>query len=255
MVRARAAGAGRTLLRMRALSEWTADSIGSRRYVDPAKRYVAAFASPWRRAAAGAIDWGVCYVASLIVAIPLGAVQALGAVSHEEGDLGGVPGGVLFVVSQLLAVSPALVYFALLLPTSQTLGMRAADIRSVSTATGRGIARRRAIVRGLAATLVALAFYAVFMRSTAFETSARLDRTSTYALDVAYVLVALGAVSALVMSLTPTRRSVVDRVFGTAVVDDLQPVEPVMGPWGPLNVFDTANQPGRQVMRRRDSAA
>ena len=240
---------------MKTFSDWAAAAFASRHYVDPAERYVAAYASPWRRAAAAAVDWGFCYVASLIVAIPLGAVQALGAVSHEEGDLGGVPGGVLFVVSQLLAVSPAVVYFAILLPPSPTPGMRAADIRTVSTATGRAIARLRAIVRGLAATVVALAFYAVFMRSTAFETSARLDRVSTYALGVAYVLVALGSVSALVMSVTPTRRSLVDRVFGTAVVDDLQPIEPVMGPWGPLNVFDTANQPGRDVVGRRDSAA
>ena len=237
---------------MRALGEWSEAVLGSRRYADPAERYVAAYASSWRRAAAATIDWGLCYVASLIVSIPLGLFQALGAISHEAGDLGGVPGAVLFIGSQLLAVSPAIVYFTLLLPASQTLGMRAADIRIVQTATGRGVRRRRAFVRAFLATVTALAFYAVFMRSIAFETSERLDRVSTYILDVAYVVVALGGVSALVMSLTPTRRSLVDRLFKTAVVDDLQPLTPVMGPWGPLNVFDTANQPGRDVAGRRE---
>ena len=63
---------------------------GDQQYADPAGRYVAAYATPWRRVAAGAIDWTLCYVAFLLVSIPLGALQALGSVSWREGDFGGL---------------------------------------------------------------------------------------------------------------------------------------------------------------------
>jgi len=46
----------------------------SRRYLDPTGRYVARFATHWRRGVAAAIDWALCYVAFLLVSIPLGTV-------------------------------------------------------------------------------------------------------------------------------------------------------------------------------------
>jgi hypothetical protein len=42
------------------------------------------------------------------------------------------------------------------------------------------------------------------------------------------------------MLITPERRSLVDRVFGTAVLDELEATAPRMGPWGPLDAFDTS---------------
>ena len=229
-------------VQLRGRSDWSFVSRARQRYADPTNRYLAGFASPWRRAAAAAIDWGLCYVGFLLVSIPLGTVQALGAISREEGDLAGHPGHVLVVAMQVLTVAPAIAYFALLLPTSQTFGMRMREIRTVSMRTGRGASYTAAIIRGTTATVMAAAFYAVFMFSTSFEKPRHLDSASTYTLDAAYVLVGAGCISALLMIVTPTHRSVLDRLFGAAVLDELEAVAPRMGPWGTLDVFDTSNR-------------
>jgi uncharacterized RDD family membrane protein YckC len=214
--------------------------FGSASYSDPAKRYVARFASPWRRAAAAAIDWTLCYLLFLLVSIPLGILQTLGRVSWEAGDFGGEPGHVLFVVAQLLTAVPIVAYWVILLPTSQTFGMRALGTRIVSVRSGRGPSRGAAVIRGAIATVTAAALYAVYLNTTAFDKGEELDSTSQLLLDGSYVLVAVGFVSALAMLVTPTHRSLFDRVFGTAVLDELEATAPRMGPWGPLDAFDTA---------------
>jgi uncharacterized RDD family membrane protein YckC len=211
-------------------------------YWDPAGSYVARFAPIWRRAAAAAIDWTLCFVAFLLVSIPLGGLQALGDVSSEEGDLGGLPGRVVVVVTQVLTVAPAVAYFALLLPTSHTLGMRALDVRIVSTRTGRAPTYLPAILRSIAATVVAVSVYATYLVATAFEGPGKLDSASSYALHAARVGAALGGLSALTMIVTPSHRSILDRLFGTAVVDELEAVTPRMGPWGPLEAFDLSSR-------------
>lgn len=211
-----------------------------RRYADPTNSYVAGLASPWRRAAAAAIDWGLCYVLFILVAIPLGMLQTLGTVSREAGDLGGVPGRVLQVAAQLLAIGPIVAYWAMLLPTSQTYGMRATDIRMVSLRSGRGQSRFLSIGRAAITTVMGAAFYAVYLNSTDYATSGELDETSLRLLDISYLLVGIGCFSALLMLATPTRRSLFDRVFGTTVLHELEAVTPRMGPWGPLDVFDTS---------------
>lgn len=146
---------------------------GDARYADPAGSYVASYAAPWRRVAAGAIDWTVCYVAFLLVSIPLGAVQALGSISWREGDLGGLPGQVLFVVTQVLTVVPVIAYFGLLLPTSQTLGMNALELRVVSTKTGRAPSYVTATLRGVVATAMAASFYVTYLVATSFRREPR----------------------------------------------------------------------------------
>ena len=217
-------------------------AAGGRRYADPANRYVARFASPWRRALAATIDWAVCYVVFLLVSIPLGMLQTVGTLSRESGDLGGVPGHILQVTAQLLTVVPLVAYFAILLPTSQTLGMRFADIRSVSKRTGRGLSYVVATVRAAVATMTAAAFYAVYLDSTAYDKGQELDSTAQRLLDGSYVLVAAGCISTLVMVVAANHRSIFDRVFGTAVLDELEATDPRVGPWGPLDAFDTAHR-------------
>ncbi|MGH3066074.1 MAG: RDD family protein [Gaiellaceae bacterium] len=221
---------------------------GDARYADPAGVYVAAYAAPWRRLAAGAIDWTLCYVAFLLVSIPLGAVQALGAVSWREGDFGGLPGHVLFVVTQVLTVTPVLAYFGLLLPTSQTFGMNALELRVVSTKTGRAPTHITATLRSVVATAIAASFYVTYQVATGFDEGRELDTTSSRILDAAHVLVVAGSISALAMMLTPSCRSLLDRLFGTAVIDELEAVTPRMGPWGPLDTFDLSRQ--RSTARR-----
>jgi hypothetical protein len=209
------------------------------RYSDPRHRYIATFAPLWRRAVAATIDWGFVYIAFLVVSIPLGVFQSLGRISWEAGDFGGRPGHILFIVAELLTVVPVLAYWILLLPTSQTLGMRAADIRSVFRRTGRGVSYLRATVRALVATTFAFAVYVVSMQETSFRDD-KLDHTSQLIVDASYALFGIGCLSALAVVLTPTRRSLVDRLFGTAMLDELEAVDPHMGPWGPMDAFDTS---------------
>jgi uncharacterized RDD family membrane protein YckC len=214
----------------------------STRYRDPMGGYVAAFAEPWRRVAAATIDWALCYVAFLLVAIPLGIVQSVGAVSWREGDLGGLPGHVLFVVTQVLTVVPVVAYFGLLLPTSQTYGMRALELHVVSTKTGSAPSYLAATIRGVVATAFAASVYVTYQVATSFDEGRELDTTSSRLLDAAHVLVIVGSASALLMMFTPTRRSLIDRLFGTAVIDELEAVAPRMGPWGPLDAFDLSSR-------------
>jgi hypothetical protein len=220
--------------------ELTAILGGRKRYADPVNRYIATFASPWRRAAAAAIDWALCYVLFLLVSIPLGMVQTVGRISWEAGDLGGQPGHVLYVAAGVLTITPVLAYWVFLLPTSQTYGMRVTDLRLVAMSTGRGISYIRAAVRAVVTTAFGIAFYAVFMAETSFRQDDELDRLSSLILDASYVLVPVGCLSALAMIVTPTRRSLFDRLFGTATLDELEAVAPRMGPWGPIDAFDTS---------------
>jgi hypothetical protein len=227
---------------VRVRPDWPSVSRAPRRYVDPADRYHARFASPLRRAAAAAIDWALCYGLFLLVSIPLGMVQTLGTVSREFGDLGGVPGHVIQVVAQVLMLVPVVAYWAILLPTSHTFGMRAMDIRAVSMRTGRGPSYAVALIRGAIATVMAGAVYAVYLDRTAFDYSRELDSTSQLLLDIAYVLFGVGCASALLLLVTSTHRSLLDRIFGSAVLDELEPTVPHLGPWGPVDAFDTSNQ-------------
>jgi hypothetical protein len=221
-----------------------------RRYEDPTNRYTARFGTPWRRATAAVIDWTLCLVAFLLISIPLGAIQALGAVSWSEGDVSGLPGHVLFIAAQVLTAAPAIAYFTILLPTSQTLGMRARGLHAVSTRTGRAPSYVASFARGVTATVFAAAVYVVFLVSTSFDSPRHIDSTSRLALHVAYVLASVAGLSALVMSVTPTHRSISDRLFGTVVLDELEAVNPVMGPWGPLDAFDLSNA---RLAARRDA--
>jgi uncharacterized RDD family membrane protein YckC len=137
---------------------------------------------------------------------------------------------------------PVVGYFGLLLPTSQTFGMRALELHVVSTKTGRAPSYLAATVRGVIATAVAASFYITYQVATSFEKSRELDATSARLLDLAHAVVIVGSASALLMMFTPTRRSLVDRLFGTAVIDELEAVTPHMGPWGPLDSFDLSSR-------------
>jgi uncharacterized RDD family membrane protein YckC len=204
---------------VKARSDWT--FIPRVLYADPTNRYVAGFGPPWRRAGAAAVDWALCYVAFMLVS-----------------------GRILVGVTQLLILAPIVAYFAFLLPSSQTLGMRLSDIRIVSMKTGRGPSFAKAFVRGVISTVLAAAVYVVIQWSTSFDKPSHLDSTSTYVLNASYVVAGAAFLSALTMIVTPTHRSLVDRLFGTAVLDDLEAVAPHMGPWGPVDAFDLSNRRG-----------
>jgi uncharacterized RDD family membrane protein YckC len=212
------------------------------RYEDPEGRYLAVFATPWRRTAAATIDWALCCVLYLLVSIPLGAVQGVALLSWEDRDLGGLPGHVVIVATQFLTLAPVIAYFGVLLPTSHTLGMRAMGLSIVSTNRGRAPSYAVAILRGLVATAIAAGVYLTVLVATSYTKPRHLDTASKYALTSAHVAFAVGCVSALALILTATHRSLVDRVFGTGVLDNLEAVTPQMGPWGPLDAFDLSRE-------------
>ena len=135
---------------------------------------------------------------------------------------------------------PVVAYWAILLPTSQTYGMRAVDIRVVLMRSGKGLPRGAAVVRAVITTVMGAAFYAVYLNSTDYATSGELDETSRFLLDISQVIAGIGCFSALLMILSPTRRSLFDRLFGTVVLHELEAVTPHMGPWGPVDAFDTS---------------
>jgi uncharacterized RDD family membrane protein YckC len=214
------------------------------RYADPEQRYTAGFGSPGRRATAAAVDWTICLVAYLIASIPLGGIQALGAVSWKEHDFGGVPGEVLVIAAQVGTALPAVAYFTFLWPTSHTFGMRARDIRIVSMRTGRAPSYVASFFRAVLTVATAAAVYVMVARATTTQAgNGSLDHTSWLALQVAYALASGAALSALSVTLTRSHRNLVDRLVGTATVDELEAVIPQLGPWGPLNRFDLSYDP------------
>ena len=213
-------------------------ALYSTRYEDPHGRYFAAFAAPWRRAGAAVVDWVLCAFLYLLVSIPLGAVQAAGLISKQEHDLGGIPGSVVVYATEILVAAPLVGYFTLLLPTSDTFGMRATQLSIISVSRGRAPGRIAAFLRAVIATAVAISVYLTVLVATSYTKPRHLDSASVYALDVAHVLSAFGVASAVLMVVTPTHRSALDRLFGTAVIDRLEAVKPRLGPWGPLDSFD-----------------
>ena len=202
---------------------------GRVRYADPSNRYFARFGSPWRRIGAAAVDWTICYVLFVLVSIPLGMLQMIGTVSWEAGDLGGVPGHVLFVIAQILIAMVVLAYWVLLLLRARpsACGSPTSAWSRCAPATG---SRTGAALRSVAATATAAAVYAVYLNTTAFDKGDRLDDTSQLLLNGSYVVAGIGFASALAMLLTPTHRSLYDRAFGTAAVDELESTSPHFGP-------------------------
>jgi hypothetical protein len=121
--------------------------------------------------------------------------------------------------------------------------MRARDIRMVSLRTGRAPSYVASFLRAVLTVATAVSVYVMFGRATSQGGSGSLDHSSWLALQVAYVLASAAALSALAVVLTRSHRNLVDRVVGTAVVDELEAVVPQLGPWGPLNRFDLSYDP------------
>jgi uncharacterized RDD family membrane protein YckC len=199
------------------------------RYVDPGGGYTAAPAPLWRRGLAAAIDWALAGVAYLFALIVAGIVQA---VADAAGD---VAGEVVFWVTEAAAAGVIVAYFAGLLASGHTLGMRALDIHVRAFAGGRPPSPVRAVVRsllGLAFATAALNAYSYLQGEpplgefTAFEESVG---------RVALVVAAVAAAGQLWRLLDPEGRTLWDRLTGLIVVEDIMPTT-VPGrlwtPWG-----------------------
>jgi hypothetical protein len=197
-------------------------------YAAPDGSYTATYPSPRRRLAAGAIDWALAVVLFLLGSIVGGVFQLAGLVSWNAGDLRGIPGSVLILVSQLIAAGPVVAYFAYYWTTGSTLGMRALDFELVGEGTGLPPGWARALLRALLAFVLAVAVNNVYIvvASDPLDGYSRLEQA---AVDISLVLVASALVAKAWLVVDERRRSLVDRAFGLVYLEELVFAE--TGPW------------------------
>lgn len=199
-------------------------------YVAPDGSYTADFPGIRRRAAAGAIDWVLAYVLFLLASIVAGVFEAIGFTSYGSGDLRGVPGGMLLVLSQVLVAAPVIAYFALYWATGSTLGMRAVDIELVEPDTGRPPSRRRAAARALVAFVLAIAVNNVYL----VVASEPLNGYSSFQRDLittSFVLAALMVVAKAWMLVDERRQTLLDKGFGVLYLEEMVFTKSPSGPW------------------------
>lgn len=200
-------------------------------YIAPDGTFSATYPSILRRLGAGAIDWVLCWVVYVVASIVGGIVQGLGMTSRDAGDLGGIPGTALIVVSQLIVAGPIVAYFAYYWMQGSTLGMRAVDIELVRELTARPPGWKRAVPRAILGCLIALALLNVYFASSA-RPADDLFNAFERALIVASVAVAAAGLAAKAWLLVdPCRRSVLDRLFGLVYIEELVLTKPRPSPW------------------------
>ena len=189
-------------------------------YIAPDRSYTATYPSPWRRAGAGAIDWILASVLFLLASIVGGVFQAVGLVSWDSDDLRGIPGSALLLFSQAIVAAPVVGYFAYYWTTGSTLGMRALDIELVRDETGRAPSWPRSLVRAVLAFVLALSVNNVYLvvASDPLDGYSEAERT---VITASAVIVAAAAAAKGWMFLDERRRSLVDRAFGLAYVEEL----------------------------------
>ncbi len=200
-------------------------------YIAPDGTFSAMYPSILRRLGAGAIDWVLCWVVYLVASIVGGIVQGLGMTSRDAGDLGGIPGTALIVLSQLIVAGPIVAYFAYYWMQGSTLGMRAVDIELVRELTARPPGWKRTVPRAILACLIALAILNVYFASSARPAD---DPFNVYerALIVASVAVAaVGLAAKAWLLVDPARRSALDRLFGIVYIEELVLTHPRPSPW------------------------
>ena len=201
----------------------------ARNYSDPHGTYTAAAAPLWRRGLAGAVDWILAGVAYLIALIVAGIVQAVAGVA------GDVPGTVAFWITETAALGVIVAYFAGLLASGHTLGMRALDIHVRAFADGRPPRLTRTVPRsllGLAFATAALNAYSYVSGTPALAEFTTFQETVG---RVAIGVVAVAAAGQAWMLVDREGRTVWDRLTGLVVVEDIMPASlpgRLWSPWG-----------------------
>jgi uncharacterized RDD family membrane protein YckC len=162
-----------------------------------------AFAGFSRRLAAGLVDWLIVFVALWLTAV----------IRATIGEDGGGWSAALTVAS---VVALPLLYFSLLWTRSgQTYGMRAAEIRMISTDTWEPPNPSRAVLRALVAVVTFAACWVPLM--LAFSDESGSAASAVIAVGVAFAALAL--IGHLLALRDASGQSLQDRLFGLAVVD------------------------------------
>ena len=190
--------------------------------------YRATAAPLGRRFVAGLVDWLIVTVCYLIVEIPLGVVQA------TADEIGGAVFGVVFVLTQAAALAVVAGYFAFFFGTGHTLGMRAADIHVVGVDSGRSPTLARSAARGVLAVVFFLASFTAYTYLLGrYDTPLSTFHEVSRAVSIA---VASAAVVGHLWQLRDRAgRSLWDRLFGIAVIEDMVPSsmpDRLWSPWG-----------------------
>ena len=164
-----------------------------------------------RRIGAAAVDWTICVVASLVVSIPLGALQGLGFALRSESSTSTL-GLIVVVLAEIGIPLPMVVYFTLGLREGHTLGMAAFDFKTLDARSGRPPGTLRSVLRALLSVLLAAAVYTAYMGHSAERTG-----WSRHLLAVYLVGLAGAAFVVLDKAFVPVHRSgraLTDRLFG-----------------------------------------
>lgn len=199
------------------------------RYADPTGSYTAAAAPLWRRGLAGTVDWTLAGVAYLVALIVAGVVQAVAAAAGETSE------EVAFWITETLALGVFFVYFAGLLASGHTLGMRALDIHVRAFASGTPPGLGRALLRSTIGVVLATATLNAY---SYLRGEPPLGEFSTFEETIGRVAVAVaatGALGQLWMLRDSEGRTVWDRLTGLVVVEDIVPTTMpgrLWTPWG-----------------------
>jgi uncharacterized RDD family membrane protein YckC len=200
-----------------------------RRYVDPEGTYLAVPAPLWRRGLAGAVDWTLAGVAYLIALIVAGVVQAV------AGAAGDTSASVAFWITEIAAAGVIVAYFAALLASGHTLGMRALDIHVRSFAQGEAPGRVRALLRGLLGLALATAALNAYSYLGGEPLVGELSEFEQTAGRVSVVVAAAAGLGQLWMLVDSEGRTLWDRLTGLVVVEDIMPTtmpDRLWSPWG-----------------------
>jgi uncharacterized RDD family membrane protein YckC len=199
-------------------------------YLAPDASYTAEHPPIWRRAAAAALDWLLAYVIFLLASIFAGVFQAIGWSAWTAGDLRGVPGGSLLVLSQLLVAAPVIAYFAFYWRTGSTLGMRALDIELVEREVGRPPRLLRSLLRACLAFVFAVAANNVYtvLASDPLDGYTGFQQTLVIA---SFTVAGICAAGKLVALVDERRQSLWDRLFGLIYVEELVFTRTARWPW------------------------
>jgi RDD family len=174
-----------------------------------------------RRFGASAIDWVLCGVPLLLVAMVVAAPIEAAA----RDDYGNVTSDVLWKVPRSVLAVPVLLYFGLFLHTGHTLGMRALDFYVRVASTGRPPGLARSAARACLAVLFAgAAFVAWFGLFT--EAPDPSDPFRHYHWKPAHVTVltaewitVVAVLGKLWSWVDRSNRSLWDHIFGLAFVE------------------------------------
>jgi uncharacterized RDD family membrane protein YckC len=178
---------------------------------------------------ASVLDWFLVFVLFILVSYPIGVLQTVGS------TLGGTVGDAITWFTEALGLGVIAVYFGWFFATGHTLGMRALDIHLFAHGSGREPHPLRAVVRALLSVGFFLAAIDAYgLSSGGYRNGGLTDAQSNWRV-AAVAGATLAFCGAAWQLIDPERRTLWDRLFGLAVIEDIVPAtmpDRLWTPWG-----------------------